>query len=125
MGAIMSRLRAGTCMSGSRWVQGNRRRTSTEVGMTHWARWSATVVDGITSTDSRWRRNNNVRAYALRTQKMMWEYTHKSDPDATACCGPNNRGVVVSGGSVFVGTLDDNLLALDATTGKVKWEVKV
>src|SRR6266851_584403 len=44
MGAIMSRLRAGTCMSGSRWVQGNSRRTSTEVGMTHWARWSATVV---------------------------------------------------------------------------------
>jgi len=29
-GAIMSRLRAGTCMSGSRWVQGNSRRTSTE-----------------------------------------------------------------------------------------------
>jgi len=38
---------------------------------------------------------------------------------------PNNRGVAVSGGSVFLGTLDDNLVALDATTGKVKWEVKV
>ncbi len=56
---------------------------------------------------------------------MLWEYTHKNDPVATACCGPNNRGVAVSGGSVFLGTLDDNLVALDATTGKVKWEVKV
>src|SRR5256712_10014574 len=44
MGAIMSRLRAGTCMSGSRWVQGNSRRLSTEVGMMHWARWSAAVA---------------------------------------------------------------------------------
>src|SRR3989449_1247999 len=44
---------------------------------------------------------------------------------STACCGPNNRGVAVSGGSVFVGTLDDYLVALDATTGKVKWEAKV
>src|SRR5260370_13973575 len=44
MGAIMSRLRAGTCMSGSRWVEGNSRRHSTEVGMMHWARWSAAVA---------------------------------------------------------------------------------
>src|SRR5260370_40819468 len=44
MGAIMRRLRAGTCMSGSRWVQENSRRPSTEVGMMHWARWSAAVA---------------------------------------------------------------------------------
>src|SRR3989475_11768541 len=44
MGAIMSRLRAGTCMSGSRWGQGNSRRLSTEVGMMHWGRWSAAVA---------------------------------------------------------------------------------
>src|SRR5207249_3684292 len=37
----------------------------------------------------------------------------------------NNRGVAVAGGSVFLGTLDDELVALDATTGKEKWAVKV
>src|SRR2546427_12079907 len=44
IGAIMSRLRAGTCMWDSRWVRENSRRPLTEVGMMHWARWSATVA---------------------------------------------------------------------------------
>src|SRR5436309_2110573 len=83
------------------------------------------VVAGVMYITSPATPNNIVRAFDLRTQKMLWEYTHKNDPVATACCGPNNRGVAVSGGSVFLGTLDDNLVALDATTGKVKGEVKV
>src|SRR5438445_119355 len=83
------------------------------------------VVAGVMYITSPATPNNIVHAFDLRTQKMLWEYTHKNDPVSTACCGPNNRGVAVSGGSVFLGTLDDNLVALDATTGKVKWEVKV
>ena len=39
------------------------------------------------------------------------------------CCGPGNRGVAVYGGKVYVGTLDARLVALDAETGKVVWEV--
>ncbi len=83
------------------------------------------VVAGVMYITSPATPNNIVRAFDLRTQKLLWEYTHKNDPVSTACCGPNNRGVAVSGGSVFLGTLDDYLVALDATTGKVKWEVKV
>jgi quinohemoprotein ethanol dehydrogenase len=40
------------------------------------------------------------------------------------CCGPGNRGVAVYGGKVYVGTLDSRLVALDAETGKVDWEVQ-
>src|SRR3989441_6124940 len=40
----MSRLPAAMCTWDSLSVLGNSRRTSTEVGMMHWARWSATVV---------------------------------------------------------------------------------
>src|SRR5437763_16841121 len=69
--------------------------------------------------------DNIVHAFDLRTQKMLWHYEHKNGLVSTACCGPNNRGVAVSGGSVFVGTLDDYLVALDATPGRVKWEVEV
>ena len=82
------------------------------------------VVNGTMYITSPATPNNIVRAFDLRTQKMLWEYTHKNAPVATACCGPNNRGVAVSGGSVFVGTLDDELVALDAATGKEKWAVK-
>src|SRR5690348_15725119 len=83
------------------------------------------VVNGTMYITSPATPNNIVRTFDLRTQKMLWEYTHKNDPVSTACCGPNNRGVAVAGGSVFLGTLDDNLVALDAASGKVKWEVKV
>src|SRR2546430_16010784 len=58
------------------------------------------VVAGVMYITSPATPNNIVRAFDLRTQKMLWEYTHKNDPVATACCGPNNRGVAVSGGSV-------------------------
>ena len=39
------------------------------------------------------------------------------------CCGPGNRGVAVYDGKVYVGTLDARLVALDAETGKVDWDV--
>ncbi len=41
------------------------------------------------------------------------------------CCGPNNRGVAVSGRRVFLATLDARLIALDADSGKVLWESSV
>src|SRR5438552_292446 len=83
------------------------------------------VVAGIMYITSPATPNNIVRAFDLRTQKMLWEYEHKNASVSTACCGPNNRGVAVAGGSVFLGTLDDELVALDAATGKEKWAVKV
>src|SRR5207244_54285 len=83
------------------------------------------VVNGTMYITSPATPNNIVRAFDLRTQKMLWQYEHKNASVSTACCGPNNRGVAVAGGSVFLGTLDDELVALDAATGKEKWAVKV
>src|SRR3989441_4010433 len=65
------------------------------------------VVNGTMYITSPATPNNIVRAFDLRTQKMLWQYEHKNGPVSTACCGPNNRGVAVAGGSVFVATLDD------------------
>jgi len=42
-----------------------------------------------------------------------------------SCCGPINRGVAVGYGSVYVVTLDDKLVALDARTGKERWSTTV
>jgi glucose dehydrogenase len=41
------------------------------------------------------------------------------------CCGPANRGVAVSEGKVFIGTVDARLIALDAKTGKKLWDIDV
>ena len=41
------------------------------------------------------------------------------------CCGRVNKGLAVLGKSLFLGTLDAKLVALNAATGKVQWEVPV
>ena len=81
-----------------------------------------------------------VFAVDARTGKEKWTWDpHESvitifrpgsegNPDKvrtgpSLCCGPGNRGVAVYGGKVYVGTLDARLVALDAETGKVDWEV--
>jgi PQQ-dependent dehydrogenase (methanol/ethanol family) len=46
-------------------------------------------------------------------------------PITTFCCGPNNRGVAIEGGKLFMGTLDARLVALDAKTGKLLWDTEI
>jgi len=68
---------------------------------------------------------NHVYAIDAVSGKQFWHYKHKMGPVTTFCCGPNNRGVAISGGKVFMATLDAKLLALDAKTGKVAWETQI
>ena len=80
------------------------------------------VVDGVLFSTGTWSR---VYANDGRTGELIWQY----DPQVPkewgkfACCDVVNRGVAVWKGRVFVGTLDGRLVALDAGTGEVVWEV--
>jgi glucose dehydrogenase len=76
------------------------------------------VVDGVMYLTTSY---NHVYAVDAATGKEFWHYKHKMGPVTTFCCGPNNRGVAISGGRVFMGTLDAKLVALDAKTGKLVW----
>jgi len=68
---------------------------------------------------------NHVYAIDAATGQEFWHYKHKMGPITTFCCGPNNRGVAVSEGKLFMGTLDAKLVALDAKSGKLLWEVQI
>jgi alcohol dehydrogenase (cytochrome c) len=68
---------------------------------------------------------DHVYALDARTGEELWHYKQKLGPISTYCCGPNNRGVAVSGDSVYLATLDSKLVALDAKTGKVQWSTDV
>jgi len=68
---------------------------------------------------------NHVYALNAKTGEQIWHYKHKMGPITTYCCGPNNRGVAAHGDKVFMGTLDARLVALDAKTGKVVWNVNI
>jgi alcohol dehydrogenase (cytochrome c) len=80
------------------------------------------VVDGIMYMTTSF---NHVYAVDAVTGKEYWHYKHKMGPITTFCCGPNNRGVAIEGGKLFMGTLDSKLVALDAKDGKVLWETEI
>ena len=80
------------------------------------------VVDGVMYLTTSF---NHVYAVDAVTGKEFWHYKHKMGAITTYCCGPNNRGVAISGGKLFMGTLDAKLVALDAKSGKMLWETQI
>ncbi len=76
------------------------------------------VVDGrlYVSTDY-----DVVTAFDLRSKKQLWRYAPTIDK-GKPCCEPVNRGVALANGTVYLGTLDARVIALDAGTGSVRWE---
>lgn len=63
---------------------------------------------------------SDVYAVNAETGEFLWGYDAHVNVTTTTrlCCGVINRGVAVSGGRVYVATLDARLVALDAKTGK-------
>ncbi|GAC1412530.1 MAG: methanol/ethanol family PQQ-dependent dehydrogenase [Burkholderiaceae bacterium] len=80
------------------------------------------VVDGVMYMTTAF---NHVYALDAANGREIWHYKQKLSPIQTFCCGPNNRGVAVEGGRLFMGTLDAKLVALDAMTGKLAWETEI
>ena len=79
------------------------------------------VVDGVlylTQSPS------NVIALDASTGSHFWSYEHTLPDKLALCCGRQNRGVAILGETLFLGTLDAKLMALDAKTGAVQWEVQ-
>lgn len=66
---------------------------------------------------------NSLIAWDLRTGRERWRYEHRLGA-FHSCCGPTNRGAALAGDVVLMGTLDARLVALDAGTGAVRWEVE-
>ena len=76
------------------------------------------VVDGRLYVSADY---NVVTAFDLRTKRQLWRYAPTVDK-GKPCCGPVNRGVAMTRGMVYLGTIDARVIALDATTGQVRWE---
>ncbi|MEH6581275.1 MAG: PQQ-dependent dehydrogenase, methanol/ethanol family [Halioglobus sp.] len=80
------------------------------------------VVDNMMFVSSAW---SKVHALNATTGEEIWFYDPKV-PGAwarKACCDVVNRGVAVYQGRVYVASLDGRLIALDAASGKLVWEV--
>lgn len=80
------------------------------------------VVDGVMYITEP---PNDVAALDPETGRVFWRYRRALPTDTIACCGDVNRGLAMYGDKLYLGTLDAKLVALDAKTGAVVWEVEV
>ena len=67
---------------------------------------------------------NQVIALDAATGDEIWRYVREL-PEDLFQLHPTNRGVALYGDKVFMATVDAGMVALDAKTGKVVWDVEV
>src|SRR5256886_3927294 len=82
---------------------------------------TALVVDGIMYTVQA---PNDVVALDAATGRIFWTYSYHPGR-ARPCCGRVNRGLAILGDTLFMGTIDAHLIAIDAKDGHPLWETTV
>ncbi|MGJ5130360.1 MULTISPECIES: methanol/ethanol family PQQ-dependent dehydrogenase [unclassified Bradyrhizobium] len=70
--------------------------------------------------------HNATMAVDAKTGKQIWKskIDYPAETPRVVCCGIINRGAALYDGKVFRTTLDANVIALDAKTGKELWRQK-
>jgi alcohol dehydrogenase (cytochrome c) len=76
------------------------------------------VVDGVMYTVEA---PNNVVALDAATGRPFWTFTYTPAPEGRPCCGRVNRGVAILGNTLYMGTIDAHLIAVDARSGQQIW----
>ncbi len=81
------------------------------------------VVDGVMYVTGGW---SKVFALDAVTGEQIWAYDPGVDKAyfINLCCDAVNRGVAAWEGKIITGVLDGRLVALDAATGELVWEVQ-
>ncbi|HYI93230.1 MAG TPA: PQQ-dependent dehydrogenase, methanol/ethanol family [Bryobacteraceae bacterium] len=80
------------------------------------------VVDGIMFVTGPL---NNAAALDARTGQPLWKYNRRLPEIASHCTVMTNRGFAVLGDRLYMATLDTHLVALDAKSGNVLWDIAV
>jgi PQQ-dependent dehydrogenase (methanol/ethanol family) len=70
---------------------------------------------------------NEVFALDATSGDLKWSYAPKPNPSAqgVACCDVVTRGLAYDDGKIFIATLDNHAVALDAKTGQELWHTKL
>jgi len=68
---------------------------------------------------------NEVFALDATTGDLKWSYAPKPDPavQGVACCDVVTRGLAYDDGKIFIATLDNHAVALDAKSGQEIWQI--
>jgi len=77
------------------------------------------VVDGVLYTV----KTNDVVALDGKTGRVLWTFHYT--PSGFHALYRTNRGLAILGSTLFMGTLDAHLVAIDAFSGRLRWDVAV
>jgi alcohol dehydrogenase (cytochrome c) len=80
------------------------------------------VVDGVMYTVQP---PNDIVALDAAAGRVFWTYNFTPSSLSRPCCGRVNRGVAIAGDTLFMGTIDSRLIAVDAKNGKPLWNIEV
>ncbi len=82
------------------------------------------VNDGVMIVTGQW---SKLYALDAKTGALFWRREAKLPDDVRAvhCCRGGNRGVAVLGDRIYWVTLDAHVVALEARTGRIVWDVVV
>jgi len=67
----------------------------------------------------------DVVALDARSGEVRWRYKRSLPDKLPACCSRTNRGLAVLGNTLFLGSLEGVLVAINATNGTVIWQTEV
>lgn len=70
---------------------------------------------------------DHVYALNATSGKVLWSFDHPVPHVAlrSVCCDVVNRGVALYGDALYMTTLDNHVLSLDARTGKLLWDTRM
>jgi alcohol dehydrogenase (cytochrome c) len=68
---------------------------------------------------------SNVSALDAKTGDLIWEYQRQIPAGLPLCCGRVNRGLAAYGNTIFFGSADGYLVAINANGGKLIWQTPV
>ena len=80
------------------------------------------VVDGIMYLTEA---PNTVVALDAKFGRVFWKYEYTPSVESRPCCGRVNRGLAILGNTLFMATIDAQLIAIDAITGQAIWQTAV
>ena len=83
---------------------------------------SPLVVDGVMFLTLP---ENKVWALDARTGLPFWNSSHRLPKRLAIWCGKVNRGLGILGETLYMGTLDAKLVAIDSKSGQVRWTAVV
>jgi alcohol dehydrogenase (cytochrome c) len=92
---------------------------------------TALVVDGVLYTIQAPNNTNqadgNTQIVALdaATGRQFWTFRYDLPSTARTCCGRVNRGLAILGDTLYMGTLNSHLIAINAKVGKLLWDTTV